>query len=195
MPHPCTRRHAPAALLAASLLAAGCATPLAIHTPAAERPLAAGFTLEGRLSASDGASAASGRLEWQHQADGDRWTVLSPLGQIVAQLERDRHGALLRTADGRRYAAANADELLPQVLGVDAPVALLPAWVQAAPGPHGEVRARDARGRPALVVDTGWRIEYPEYAADDPAAPPRRIDLSRGDARLRLIIDHWTPAP
>lgn len=196
MPTPMPRRQLLAALLGAAVLAAGCATPaLNPAPPAARRTPLDAFALEGRLSASDGERAASGRLEWRHHDHRDDWTVLSPLGQIVAQLERTAAGALLRTADGGRYEAASADELLPRILGVDAPVARLPGWVQAAPGPDAEIRQRDAAGRPALVIDAGWRIEYPDYASDEPAAPPRRIDLSRGDARLRLIIDSWTPVP
>jgi outer membrane lipoprotein LolB len=196
MHRPTTRRQGTVALLLAALLATGCATQAtAPQAPPAQRTLHEAFSLEGRLSASDGERAASGRLEWQHHDRGDAWTVLSPLGQIVARLERTPAGALLRTADGAHYAAASADELLPRVLGIDAPVERLPGWVQASPGPQADIRQRDDAGRPALVIDAGWRIEYPDYASDDPAAPPRRIDLSRGDARLRLIIDRWNPAP
>ncbi len=188
---------AAAAALCVALLGA-CATPGARdipHADAAQRQPATSFELEGRLSATDGQRAANGRLSWQHNGTGDRWTVFSPLGQIVAQLDRDPAGALLSTADGRRYRAASADQLLPELLGVDAPVDLLPRWVQATPGEGAEVRQRDALGRPTLLIEAGWRVEYPEYAAEDSAAAPRRIDLSRGDARLRLIIDRWTPHP
>ncbi|THF63796.1 outer membrane lipoprotein LolB [Pseudothauera nasutitermitis] len=192
-----TRLRAPLALLGCALLV-GCAAPglrPASETPHALRSVAASFELEGRLSATDGTRAANGRLAWHHEAHNDRWTVYSPLGQIVAQLDRDAAGARLTTADGRRFDAPSADALLPDLLGVQAPVDHLPAWVQAVPSDRAEIRQRDALGRPALVIDAGWRIEYPEYASAAPDAAPRRIDLSRGDARLRLIIDQWTPAP
>lgn len=195
-PIPARRRAAGwvAATLAAAMLA-GCAVAPAPSAPAAavrRTPLTA-FELSGRLSATDGERAASGRLEWVHTVTGDSWTAFSPLGQIVARLERDALGAHLVTADGRRVDAADADTLLPQVLGVEAPLAHLARWVQAAPRSGAEVRRTDADGRPAVVIDDGWLIEYAEYAAEGAQALPRRIDVQRGDTRLRLFVDQWTP--
>jgi len=68
----------------------------------------------------------------------------------------------------------------------------LAAWTQAAPPPEAEVRERDAQGRPQRVIDRGWIVEYLDYRDDSPAAMPRRLDISRGDTRLRLVIDQWT---
>lgn len=190
------RRPALFALLGAVALLSGCATQTPLPTAsAAARSAHAAFVLEGRLSASDGEQAASGRLEWRHDDQQDEWTVFSPLGQVVARLTRTANGAVLHTANGERYQAASASELLPRALGIDAPVERLSGWVQAAPDAQAQVRQRDAAGRPTLVIDAGWRIEYPAYASDEAHAPPQRIDLSRGNARLRLIIDQWTFIP
>ncbi len=193
---------APAGRRAAGMLAACAASWLAACAPLAPAPttlamrqVAPAFELAGRISASDGERAANGRIEWQHDPAADTWTVFSPLGQIAARLQRDAGGATLMTADGQRAVAASAEELLPRVLGVDVPVARLSRWVQAAPEAAAEVRALDALGRPAVVIDQGWRIDYASYADTAPDAPPARIDISRGDARIRLIIDQWTPLP
>jgi len=183
---------------AAGLLLSACA-PLApqIRQPSAaqQRQQASAFELEGRLSASDGERAASGRMEWLHAPTHDSWTLLNPLGQIAAQLEQDASGAELITADGRRYRASSADSLLPELLGVEVPVARLVQWVQAAPRREAEIRETDDSGRPSLVIDAGWRIAYLEYAGPEANATPRLIDISRGDTRLRLFIDRWTPTP
>lgn len=185
------------------LVAAGACLVLAACAPlapmgdiaAARRSALPAFLLEGRLSASDGQQAATGRVEWQHAPGADSLTLITPLGQVAAQLDSDAGGARLVSADGRRLQAASADLLLPQVLGIEVPVARLALWVQAAPDDAGEVRLRDAHGRPALLVDHGWRIDYRSYADDSPHALPARIDISRGDTRLRLVIDSWTPLP
>ncbi len=179
----------------AALWLAACAPLAPAPANLATRQAVTAFELEGRISASDGERAASGRIEWQHGPAADTWTLFSPLGQIAARLERDTGGAKLMTADGQRTAAASVDELLPRVLGVDVPVARLSRWVQAAPEADAEVRALDALGRPAVVIDRGWRIDYASYADTSSDAPPARIDISRGDARIRLIVDQWTPLP
>ncbi|NLF54512.1 MAG: outer membrane lipoprotein LolB [Thauera phenolivorans] len=189
-------RHILLAAGALAMLLAGCAplTRAPMLAPAS-RSAASAFLLEGRISATDGTRAASGRIEWRHAPGGDRWTAYSPLGQIAARLESDADGARLLSADGSVLEADSAQTLLPQVIGVEVPVDRLALWVQAVPADGAEVRHTDARGRPGLVIDQGWRIDYHAYAGPDGDAAPARLDVSRGDARIRLVIDQWTPAP
>lgn len=183
---------AAAAALATTLLA-GCASQAARNLAAVSRPTAAAFELEGRLSASDGERAANGALTWSHTPATDEWTVYSPLGQIVGQLVRTPRGAMLLTADGRTEHAEDADTILPRLLGVPAPIDGLQHWVQAAPRPGARVLSLDEAGRPARISDAGWIIDYMEYAGPAADAPPRRIDAAWGEARIRLVIDQWTP--
>ncbi|HAF53669.1 MAG TPA: outer membrane lipoprotein LolB, partial [Thauera sp.] len=152
----------------ATLALAACAPITPRDTPrAAERPLMQAFLLEARLSATDGRQAASGRMEWAHTPQADRLTLLSPLGQIVARLDSGPDGARLMSADGTRREAPSADALLPDVLGVDVPSARLPRWLQGAPDVDAQIRKLDASGRPQLVIDQGWRIDYLAYASED----------------------------
>jgi len=182
--------------LATLLLFTACA-PLPVREGLASAPrvVQPAFLIEGRLSATDGREAASGRFEWLHAPAHDRLTLFSPLGQIVARLDGAPTGASLLSADGSRRDAADVDTLLPAVLGIELPAARLPRWVQGAPDGGAEVRERDAAGRPLLVIDHGWRIDYLAYADDRPDALPARLDISRGDARIRLLIDSWTALP
>lgn len=172
----------------------GCALqPAGPDRIAAVRPAATAFELEGRLSATDGDRAANGRIHWLHSSSRDEWTVYSPLGQIVAHLVSTPFGAVLHTADGRRMTAADTGSLLPQILGVSAPVEGLPHWVQASARRGASILDLDDRGRPSRISDQGWLIDYPEYSGPDPQAPPRRVDAHWGDTRIRLVIDQWTP--
>jgi outer membrane lipoprotein LolB len=188
----------PRAWLATAILVllSACATivpPTA--TDVATRDTVAEFMLEGRISATDGESAASGRLEWAHTAGTDTWLLFSPLGQIVAQLVATDAGASLRTADGQTVFGSSAEAMLPELLAVPAPVDGLVHWVQAVPRPGARVLSIDGIGRPTRISDTGWIIDYPEYATDSPAAMPRRIDARWGEARIRLVIDSWVVTP
>lgn len=184
------------ALLAA--LGSGILQGCAIQPPAADvvhvaRTLAPAFELEGRIAASDGDRAANGGLLWTHSPAMDEWTVMSPLGQIVAQLVSTPRGARLLTADGTVQEDDDARTMLPRLLGVSAPLDGLASWVQASPRDGARVLSVDAVGRPARVSDSGWIIEYTEYHDATPGAAPRRIDATWGDTRIRLIIDQWTP--
>jgi outer membrane lipoprotein LolB len=96
-------------------------------------------------------------------------------------------------SDGRRFEAASAAELAGSLLGVEAPFANLPRWVTARPGAGAQVRTVDTQGRPRSVVDQGWTIDYTDYTGEAPDALPRKLDVHRGDTRLRLIVDAWNP--
>lgn len=183
---------------ALGLLAGGCALlPSAPPATALDAPrvLTAAFELEGRLSASDGDRAASGRLLWIHASGQDSWTAYTPLGQIAAQLTSGPDGAHLITADGQRMHDRDAATLLPRLLGATVPVEGFTHWVQAVPQAGATVLQRDEAGRPARVSDQGWIIDYGTYADASPLAAPRRIDAHRGETRIRLLIDQWTPQP
>lgn len=195
-PTPTRTRRGRWSLALAIVILTGCATP-ALHQPqsAAERILTPRFTLEGRLAASDGTRNANGSIVWMHEAARDEWSALSPLGQIVARITADAGGALLEAQDGQRQTAADIDDLLPELVGVQLPVAALRYWVQAVPRSGARVLALDAAGRPARISDAGWIIDYARYTDDSPGAIPARIDAQWGETRIRLLIDQWTPAP
>lgn len=165
------------------------------ETAAVARQANAKFELEGRLSATDGERAANGQIQWQHTPTTDSWTASTPLGQILARLDSSPAGAELLLADGQRHHAPSAYSLLPQLLGTEIPLEPLAGWVQASPGAGAEVRATDLHGRPTLVIDQGWRIDYAEYHDTSASALPRRLEISRGETRLRLVIDRWTLSP
>lgn len=185
------------ALSAALLSLAGCALQPASETgaPLVERAAIEHFEFEGRIAASDGQRSASGTLQWTRRAGYDEWTLLSPLGQIVARVVGTPQGAMLRTADGSATEAADVDELLPQMLGVNAPADHLDEWLQARPAPGARVIETDALGRPTRISDSGWLIDYPAYVDDTAEAMPRRIDATWGEVRLRVVADRWTALP
>ena len=87
--------------------------------------------------------------------------------------------------------ASSPAELGESVLGLQAPFDGLATWVTGRLRPGAEVRELDSAGRPRRVVDQGWTIEYLDYAGDGPDDLPRKIDVHRGDTRLRLVIDAW----
>lgn len=187
---------AAAAMALSTALATGCAVrPPAASTHAVTRTPVHAFEMQGRLSATDGSRAAHGQISWTHTPARDEWVALSPLGQIVAQLVTTSAGARLRTADGKTLEAPDAASMLPQLLGVTAPVDGLRYWVQASVRDGARVLELDNIGRPARISDAGWIIDYLEYDGALAEAAPRRIEATQGETRLRLLIDTWTPLP
>lgn len=184
-------------MLMCLLVLGACASPprQADDTTVAQRTLADSFLLVGRISAQDGERSANGRLEWQHTPDSDEWLLFNPLGQLAAKLTSDAGMAILQTADGQVFEDRSVQHMLATLLGLSAPMGELAHWVQAVPAQTGRVLAMDEYGRPTRVSDSGWIIDYLQYAQPGPDSTPRRIDAHYGQARIRLIIDDWSVTP
>lgn len=149
------------------------------------------FQIEARFSVTSENERYSGRLSWQHEASSDDLRIVSPFGQVVAEIEVRPDRASLLAADRQRHEAIDAQTLTRQVLGYPLPIERLAGWVRAYPAPSAMV-TRDALGRPLLVVDEDWRVEY-DYAEASPEALPARLLISRvGGPELLLRIEEWT---
>ena len=146
------------------------------------------FELSGRLAARQGPEAFTGNLSWRHAGSVDELLVTSPLGQGVARIVRKGDAVVLTTAEPREYRAADVESLTEQALGFRLPLKGLADWVRAraAPGAPANVE-KDADGRVASIEQSGWRIEYLEYAG----GLPSRLRLASPGIDLRLAISEW----
>ncbi|MBL8447524.1 MAG: outer membrane lipoprotein LolB [Zoogloeaceae bacterium] len=181
------------ALAVASLLV-GCAQLPVETVPLVTRQAALQFELSGRIAAADGGRSVSAGVDWRHGAT-DEWRFVSPIGQVMATIEAGPSGAVLYSAGRAPVGAASAEELMQQTIGVAPPLNRVVAWIQAVPPTGSVVREIDAQGRPVRLIDAGWVVEFLEYVGDEPQDRPRRLEISQGDARLRLVIDDWRALP
>jgi len=166
------------------LLLAACATP-AFLLPAAD----AEFELSGRIAVRYRDDAGSGNIAWRHGARSDELLLTTPLGQGMARIVRNGDEVTLTTQDGREFRAADAESLTDQVLGFRLPLVGLADWVRgrAAPAPGPSRERRDAAGRLAELEQSGWTVQYLEYAG----ALPSRLALTYPGLELRLAISEW----
>ena len=179
------------ALFFVCLLLAGCAT---IGAPPPGGLAGEAFQLSGRVSVKYGAEAASGKIAWQHDAEGDDLLFSTPLGQGVAQIVRRGGFAKLTTSDQKVYQASDVETLTGQVLGWRLPLEGLPDWVRgrAAAGTPAETQLDGSR-RLAELRQSGWLVEFLDYAGA--SGLPSRLRLSREEVEIRLVIDQWRDVP
>lgn len=180
------------ALFCVCLLLAGCAA--IERQPAPAGPIGEAFQLSGRVSVKFGAEAASGRINWQHDAAGDDLLFSSPLGQGVARIVRRDGLVSLTTSDQKVYQASDAETLTEQILGWRLPLAGLPDWVRgrALVGAPAQTRL-DSSQRLAELRQSGWLVEFLDYKSEK--GPPALLRLSRQEVEIRLVIDQWQAAP
>jgi outer membrane lipoprotein LolB len=176
-------RALPVLVLAAAM--SGCAQ-VPLIAPQSLEP--GGFELSGRLAVRHGEEAATGHLQWRHGDARDDLLITNALGQGVVRISRSGNEASLQTSDARTYRAADAEALTEQVLGWRLPIAGLPQWVRARALPDRPSELRpDADQRVLELHQDGWRIAYLEYKGERPT----RLQLSRADLEIRLVIDSW----
>lgn len=111
-------------------------------------------------------------ISWQHRTANDRIVLTTVLGQVVAELVRDRVGAVLTLADGRRYEGADWEGLVATLFGATVPLDGLRHWLA------GET----------VSVPEGWQAET--LAVED--GMPVLMELKRDDLVLRLKVDEWS---
>jgi len=171
---------------AALTLLAACAAPgLTIRSGDVE------FELAGRIAVRYGDDAGSGNIAWRHGSGSDEMLLTTPFGQGVARLVRAGNEFTLTTQDGREYSAADAESLTEQVLGFRVPLRGLADWVRgraaSAPAPAPTRERADASGRLAELEQSGWTVEYQEYADQFPS----RLRLTYPGLELRVAVSEW----
>ncbi len=148
------------------------------------------FAADGRISLRQGQRSDHLQFDWRHAPGRDVVLFSSPLGQGLAELGRDASGAWLVVPGEVERRAPDLSTLAQQVFGTPLPLEALAEWLRGAqPAASGEV--------------DGWRIAVTESAlhgtlsAGETASPagkrrlPRRLEASRDDVELRIVIDGW----
>ena len=198
-------------LLGLSMLG-GCAL-----LPSAPAPVArpansefSAFALNGRISIQHLGKRQSAGLHWKHLARSDEILLLTPLGQTAARIYRDDTKATLDDGS-RHYQDADAEALMQQVLGWHLPLNGLHYWVLGKADPEVPAQIeRAANGQISVLRQDGWEVRYLRYADNNPGdtadcaqsagcagnvseadSLPTRLQLSRGDMQLQLLIDEW----
>ncbi|MEX0449380.1 lipoprotein insertase outer membrane protein LolB [Spiribacter sp. 221] len=193
------RRGLVAALL--TVLLAGCAVR-APQPPEAGRTVAVGdwdappapdaWAFSGRTSLRLADEGATASVSWVEDATTYRIDLRGVLGAGSLRIVGDEASVRLTTADGERYEAGSARELVRAITGYDLPVGFLRHWVTASPVPwlDGQVTL-DERGRPRQLQQDGWEVTFDGYRTLDAHRLPGRIGVNHRDMAIRLVIGEW----
>jgi len=195
----------------AALLLAGCITapprapvavdPVAAGQADAQRAALPAWDLAGRVAISGPGRGGSGRLDWEQRGDRYDLTLSAPITRQGWRLSGDAGSARLEGIEGGPREGADVEALLYEATGWEIPVRALVDWVRGVAAPetlHGPARVAHGEGDvPARIDQAGWTIEYDAWfeAGIGQPALPRRIEATRADARVRLVVDAWTVLP
>lgn len=189
-------------LAAATVLALAACAPVRVReTPAAQAAQSARearlaprthWTLNARIGVSNGKDGGSGDLVWTQSDDSYSFTVHAPVTGRTWKLSGDAHHAVLEGVDSLPGTASDPERLLRERLGWEVPLGDLGAWVRGMRATGKAQVEYDAGNLPALIEQAGWKVEYRDWFADRDPALPRKLFASRGNARVRVVIESWS---
>jgi outer membrane lipoprotein LolB len=190
-----------AAALALTLLLSACATlprprPASAPLPWAQRVAAlraiGQFDLQGRLAVATDTEGFSAGLRWHQQDDHATIDLSAPLGFGAAHIEQSAMDLQLTTSKGQVLDSAAAGDELRATLGFEPPLASLRFWILGASDPRtSALESLDTEQRLAHLEQDGWQVDYADYVLVQQQWLPRRLSVTRGALRLRVVIDHW----
>jgi outer membrane lipoprotein LolB len=196
----------PVLLALSVLLLAACATtraPVRLQGDSAtlgmqeqrERSLADAdhWTLEGKLSVSDGKDNNSGTLTWRQDGDRYEFTVRGPITGRTFRLTGGPEGAELEGLDGGPRRGADAESLMASTVGWQIPLAELKRWalgLRADTGPADIAFGADRL--PSRLVQDGWTVDYKQWDATRQPAMPTRVFAEKAPYKVRLSVENWS---
>jgi outer membrane lipoprotein LolB len=186
-------------LVACAAVLAGCAAlrPKAPATPATAVPWderlkdlerATRWDLDGRAAVALGQQGWQASLNWRQIGADSELHLAGPLGIGALMIKVTPAGLSLN-------GAAPSDAVVAQLqdrLGFELPLDNLRYWLLGIPDPNTPFElTRNAQDRAAHLSQDGWSIEYGDYMAGNGDLLPKRLVLTRADARVRIAVDRW----
>lgn len=148
------------------------------------------WSMTGKIAVSDGRDGGSGRIDWRQDGERFRIEIRAPVTRRTYRLTGGPDGATLEGLDGGPRSGPDAEALLQEAVGWSVPVAHMVAWARGARGQGGADLDFDAAGRPAVLRQRGWTVEYRAWDGGTPPMP-KKVFAANGERRVRLAVDRW----
>lgn len=151
-----------------------------------------GWTMQGAMAVRHPQKSWTASFNWNQSGPSTyHIRLFGPLGSGTVLI--DGQNGLIQYQDGpKKYASKNAGALLRQQTGVALPVSSLYYWARGIPAP-GRVAAvqKGPGGAYATFVQSGYKVEYPEYIKVQGTVLPRQIKLTGQGAFIKVVIKNW----
>lgn len=151
------------------------------------------WAFTGRIGVSAGTEGFNGKIRWNQVENGFSATVSGPLGVGAIRINGDSGQVTVIDGDGKEIELTNPEEDLRSMYGWTIPVTSLRYWALGIPDPASPaVTEFGDDGQLARLEQRNWRVSISQYREAGGQLMPRRITAVNGDAKVRLVIDHWT---
>lgn len=189
--------------IALTLMLSACATQTPkIAGPAAEKNYQqrhdylvslSGWTIAGRLAASNNKDGGSGSLTWHQQGSNTQMSFRGALGKGAWELDALPGQASLSFADGREHSAPSIAQLITSHMQVKVPVDALSWWVLGLAHPDDWAdRQLDEEGRLTHLKQLGWDVSFSNYKFEQQVWVPGKLVARNEEHSVKLAISKWS---
>lgn len=144
------------------------------------------WSLAGRLALSDESQSLTATINWNHQREVDEIELAGPFGRGRTFITLTKQTVLIDDGDKQHYHHQNADQYITNYIGIQFPVMALKHWVFGLPDPDTSY---------VLVengfIQSGWVIRYLQMQWVKEDQLPRKINITKNNSKLKLIINQW----
>ncbi|MBK1734043.1 outer membrane lipoprotein LolB [Halorhodospira abdelmalekii] len=159
----------------------------------AERADLTHWTVQGRAAARANGDGATLGLRWQQLDETFDIRLSGPFGAGAVRVSGHPGAVVLDDGSGQTFWAPDPETLVARHAGYALPVSALRYWILGVESEGLELERLDldTQGRPSLLIEDGWRVEYRGWAQVDGVSLPARIDLQKGSKQLRVALSGW----
>jgi len=191
--------------MAVLMLSAGCRTlsPGAEVGPGADAPWPEQraalekldrYGLSGRVAVAAQGQGFSASLRYQQQPRSSNLALDGPLGIGGLRVDIEGDDIAIATSRGEKLDGQAARDELERRLGFQLPLTELRWWLLGLPAP-GEVSLNQDGGSGEIrdFTQNGWHVSINSRAPGLGFALPQRLTAERDGARLKLLVEQWSP--
>jgi outer membrane lipoprotein LolB len=183
------------AVMLVAAIVSGCATQTTqrpFPDAAVRSAVADSFTLRGKMGIRTATAGHSARLVWHQRHDAFDIELSGPVGIGRTTLVGTPQTVTISDRDGRR-AYDDPGRALETELGWSPPLEALRYWAVGLPHPDMtfETLAPATDQSLAGFEQAGWTVSVEQMSDYGQWTLPRKLTLTRGQTRLRLVISRW----
>ncbi|PKG38390.1 lipoprotein insertase outer membrane protein LolB [Psychromonas sp. Urea-02u-13] len=150
------------------------------------------WSLSGKLGIFSPEGRESVNINWQQSKNGFHIRLNGPLGINVLDIQKvDNNNVII---DGEKYHSNNPEQLIAELSGMVLPIEQLQQWIKGNPS-GASYQLDDNHQLSSLLggqTSTGlWLINYADYRTIEQINLPHKLQLTRGDLRLKFKISNW----
>jgi outer membrane lipoprotein LolB len=150
------------------------------------------FRMEGRLALNTGRRGYSGTVSWEQNDDIVDFRFRGPFGFGGFRIHGDPEQLRVKTTAGEEFLLRDPEQEMTERFGWSLPVHSMRYWILGVSDPA--LPASEVPGGEGLlesIEQGGWTVRYDGYGDTEGLLLPRRLDMERGDVRIRVMADRW----